>query len=63
LEFGFEDRKLESIKAIAPNINLTSKKVMEKIGTKYIKDFEHPALKDNKRLANFVIYEINRTNF
>lgn len=58
LEFAFEDKKLKSIKAVAPKINLKSKKVMEKIGMKYIKDFKHPALKDDKQLENCVLYEI-----
>lgn len=67
LEFAFEDKKLKSIKAVAPKINLKSRNVMEKIGMKYIKDFKHPALKNDNRLENCVLYEINsndfRTNF
>jgi len=60
LEFAFETKKLESIKAVAPKINLKSRKVMEKIGMKYMKDFKHPALKGDKRLEICVLYEINR---
>lgn len=60
LEFAFEKIGLESIKAVAPKINLKSRKIMDKIGMKYIKDFKHPALKDNTRLGNCVLYEINR---
>ncbi|WP_338792085.1 GNAT family N-acetyltransferase [Bernardetia sp. MNP-M8] len=63
LEFAFNDIKLESIKAVAPKINLKSRKVMEKIGMKYVKDFKHPALKDDKRLENCVLYEINKEDF
>ncbi|WP_338812964.1 GNAT family N-acetyltransferase [Bernardetia sp. Wsw4-3y2] len=63
LEFAFNDIKLESIKAVAPKINLKSRKVMEKIGMKYAKDFKHPALKDDKRLENCVLYEINKEDF
>ncbi|AFM05929.1 acetyltransferase, ribosomal protein N-acetylase [Bernardetia litoralis DSM 6794] len=63
LEFAFEDKKLESIKAIAPEINLKSRKVMEKIGMKYVKDFKHPALINDKKLETCVLYEINKEYF
>lgn len=63
LEFAFEDKKLKSIKAIAPKINLKSRKVMEKIGMKYVKDFKHPALINDKQLETCVLYEINKEAF
>lgn len=60
LEFAFENIELESIKSVASKINVKSIKVMEKIGMKYIQDFKHSALKDDKRLENCVLYEINK---
>ncbi|WP_338766510.1 GNAT family N-acetyltransferase [Bernardetia sp. ABR2-2B] len=60
LEFAFEEMKLKSIKAVAPKINLKSINVMEKIGMKYVKDFKHPALENDKRLETCVLYEINK---
>ncbi|WP_375560584.1 GNAT family N-acetyltransferase [Bernardetia sp. OM2101] len=67
LEFAFNDldenKKLESIKAVAPKINLKSRKVMEKIGMKYVKDFRHPALENDPELEICVLYEINRGDF
>ncbi len=63
LEFAFFNKKLESIKAVAPQINLKSIKVMEKIGMKYVKNFEHPALKEDKRLETCTLYEINKKEY
>ena len=63
LKFAFEKMKLESIRAVAPKINLKSVKVMEKIGMKYSKDFKHPTLKNDKRLETCVLYKIDRNDF
>ena len=63
LEFAFKEKQIDSVKAVAPKINRKSVGVMKKIGMKYIKDFKHPALKDNKKLENCVLYEINKVDF
>jgi len=67
LEFAFTElestKKLQSIKAVAPKINLKSSTVMKKIGMKYVKDFKHPALENDKRLEICVLYEINKMDF
>ncbi|WP_291725379.1 GNAT family N-acetyltransferase [Bernardetia sp.] len=58
LEFAFEEKGLDAIKSVAPKINQKSIRVMEKIGMQHVKDFKHPALKDDKRLETCVLYEI-----
>lgn len=59
LDFAFNTLKKESIKAIAPKINLPSIRVMEKIGMKKLLEFKHPALKDHNNLVDCVCYETN----
>lgn len=59
LEFAFNEIGLKSIKAICPEINNQSEKVMHKIGMKKIKQFNHPLLSNYKRLEKCVLYEIN----
>ncbi len=63
LKFAFEDRELKSVKAVAPRTNLKSRKVMNKIGMQYVKDFKHIALKNDERLETCVLYEINKENY
>jgi RimJ/RimL family protein N-acetyltransferase len=67
LEFAFVELKnrieIESIKATAPKINLKSRKVMEKIGMNYVKEFKHPALENDVRLEICVLYEICKEDF
>lgn len=60
LEYAFNELKLESVKSIAPAINIKSIHVMKKIGMQEIEVFNHPLLKDDKRLETCVLYEINR---
>lgn len=62
LQYAFEDKKLDSVKAVAPEINLPSVKVMERIGMKKIASFRHPSLLNNERLINCVCYEAVNDN-
>ena len=58
LEFAFEHLQLKTIKAIAPEINLSSINVMQKIGMAKIGTFKHPKLKAFGRLETCVCFEI-----
>lgn len=60
LEFGFEEMKLENIKAICPEINERSEAVMQKIGMTKTKSFLHPLLSELKTLESCLLYEIHR---
>ena len=56
LHFAFEELKLEKVYAIAPEINLPSIQVMKKAGMQFVQHFNHPRLKENKRLERCVLY-------
>lgn len=58
LQYAFEDLNLEEVLSIAPQINTKSIKVMDKIGMKKIKTFEHPLLLQDERLKSCVLYGI-----
>jgi RimJ/RimL family protein N-acetyltransferase len=59
LAYAKNDLQLNRIHSMAPKTNLKSIKVMEKIGMTYVKDFEHPKLKENPRLNKCVLFAIN----
>lgn len=59
LAYAFEHLELEDIYSVAPKINKNSIAVMEKIGMKYLKGFEHPKLLDDVRLKTCTIYHKN----
>lgn len=61
LSYAFDELKLDKILSIAPVVNLASESVMKKIGMQKVKTFEHALLKNNKRLKECVLYEINNS--
>lgn len=63
LEFAFVDLELDSIKSIAPVINVKSEQVMKKIGMEKIQSFKHPLLEENTRLEDCNLYEIKASSF
>ena len=60
LEFAFGEMGLPKISAFAPEINVKSIRVMEKIGLKKVGALIHPALAGDQRLEIFVCYELER---
>lgn len=62
LKYGFRDLKLNMIYSIAPKINLKSELVMEKIGMKKVKEFDHSLLLENDQLKRCVLYEIKKND-
>ncbi len=57
LEWAFNERRLHQVVAVTPQINLRSQAVMKKIGMRYQFNFQHPALLDNERLRDCVMYQ------
>jgi RimJ/RimL family protein N-acetyltransferase len=56
LVFGFGSLKLPEIVSFTAEINLRSRKLMEKLGFKQDGDFEHPSLPDGHVLRKHVLY-------
>ena len=56
LEYAGKLLKLPQIFAIASQINENSIKVMDKIGMRYLRNFDHPNLLEHPRLKNCVVY-------
>lgn len=64
LDFAFNDLNLEKIVAMAPQINLASIHVMQKIGMKRVCTFyNHPYLLADERLKPCELYEIAKTDW
>lgn len=55
---AYADRNLDLplIYAVSPGVNKNSIKVMEKIGMSFVKNFDHPLLRNNAYLENCVLY-------
>lgn len=65
LRFAFapEHLDLDDIYAIAPESNLPSIAVMQRIGMQYQQTFDHPLLVDYPRLQSCVLYHISRSSY
>ena len=59
-DFAFNDLKIKTIKSIAPEINLKSVHMMQKIGMRKVSTFNHPLLKDHEHLKTCVLYELKK---
>ncbi len=60
IRFGFDTLKLDEIYAVAPERNVKSQAVMQKIGMTYATRFKHPKLKESDRLNPCVVYKIGK---
>ncbi|MDM1500894.1 GNAT family N-acetyltransferase [Myroides marinus] len=58
LAFGRETLGLDKIYSFTTTSNLRSANVMQKIGMKYVKNFNHPLVPANHPLLEHVLYEI-----
>ncbi|CAM1343697.1 GNAT family N-acetyltransferase [Tenacibaculum amylolyticum] len=58
LTYAFEDLNLNEIVSVAPEINIPSITVMQKIGMIKEKSFAHPLLEDYPDLQKCVLYKI-----
>ena len=57
LEYARKNLNLPLIYAVASQVNENSIKVMNKIGMRYRKNFEHPNLLNDNRLKDCVLYD------
>lgn len=57
LYYAAKQKKLEMVHSFTATINLPSIRVMEKIGLKFIKEFDHPNVADNSELKRHVLYK------
>ena len=60
LEYAFQTIGLETIYSTTPRLNKRSWNVMEKIGMELHLEFNHPNLRDEHLLADFLCYRITR---
>lgn len=60
LDYAFNQLNLNKVNSLAPKLNLKSEQIMKKIGMKKILNFKHPMLETNKRLNEFILYEITK---
>lgn len=60
INFAFTILKLKEVYAIAPELNLKSQRVMQKIGMTEYMDFIHPKIDKNNPLKNCVAYRCLR---
>lgn len=58
LNFAFTTLNLQEIYAIAPELNIKSQRVMQKLGMTFHTDFEHPKLDQNSPFRKCVAYKI-----
>lgn len=60
LQYAFEDLGLEQIVSVAPQANINSIRVMQKIGMKELMHFRHPLLEGFPDLVDCICYEIRK---
>lgn len=56
LDYAFDTLKLDKVYSMAPKINSTSQRVMQKAGMVQVGEFEHSMLKDYPDLKQCVLY-------
>jgi RimJ/RimL family protein N-acetyltransferase len=57
LEYALHDLQMEDIYSVAPKINITSQRIMQKTGMEKQYEFEHPLLVNDERLKTCVLYK------
>lgn len=57
LRYGFETLRLPVVHSFTSRINIRSIRVMEKIGLRYLGDFDHPAIEAGNPLRTHVVYK------
>lgn len=57
MDYAFSTLALQSVYAVAPQVNTPSQGVMKKIGMEQIDVFDHPKMLDNARLKSCVLYQ------
>lgn len=62
LDFGFNEKKIETIYSVAPLLNIGSERVMQKIGLEKVGDMEHPKIPEDNPLRKCCLYKKNNPN-
>jgi RimJ/RimL family protein N-acetyltransferase len=57
LKYGFEALKMEKIVSFTSALNIRSEKLMQRIGMKYVTDFDHPLIEKSSILCRHVLYQ------
>ena len=60
LDYGFNELNLSEIVSFTVPQNLRSRQVMERIGMRFIDEFQHPLLPEGHSLRKHVLYKINQ---
>jgi RimJ/RimL family protein N-acetyltransferase len=60
LRFGLEDLRLPRIYSFTAVPNKPSERVMQKIGMRFVEEFEHPKIEEGNWLRRHVLYEAER---
>lgn len=58
LNYGFKEKKIETIYSVAPLLNTGSERVMQKIGLEKVGELEHPKIKEGNPLRQCCLYKI-----
>jgi ribosomal-protein-alanine N-acetyltransferase len=61
LRFGFDELGLERIYSFTAVANLRSARVMQKIGMRFVGEFDHPRVEEGSWLRRHVLYEVSGT--
>ena len=56
LDYAFDTLKLDRVYSMAPKMNTTSERVMQKAAMKKVGEFEHSMLKDHPELMPCILY-------
>lgn len=56
LTYAFNELNIETVYAVAPIINVKSEHIMQAIGMKKVREFDHPLLEKDSRLKRCVLY-------
>lgn len=63
LQHGFHTLDFDEVYSFTADVNIPSKKVMEKIGMSFIDMFYHPKVEQSSRLSKHVLFHIKKNNF
>jgi [ribosomal protein S5]-alanine N-acetyltransferase len=60
LQYGFDILQFKRVVSFTSPLNKNSEKVMQRIGMKYITDFDHPQIDQMNKLKRHVLYQIDK---
>ncbi|MFB2538398.1 MULTISPECIES: GNAT family N-acetyltransferase [unclassified Acinetobacter] len=63
LDFGFDKCGFDKIVSFTASTNLPSQRVMQKIGMRFVYEFDHPTIPSISPLFKHVLYQITQSQF